>query len=240
MIDQIIPHITERIRTEIPRKQLITAQHDALDMFVFLRRHYPAFVTEQARNMARMPRCVSHADRTAPVYVDKKKPLCAECFVALVDARKERSNPVRSVRTLIFLGGTAANNPWREAFIADLAARGVDPAILFNPVVSDWNEEAQAREEVAKAKATHHVYYIADPMQGGNPLSAYSMVEAAMALYDQPDTTVVIFDTAGMEGHPLKAMNQAARILVQRHPNANIFTSVEAAKNWLADQLLSS
>jgi len=156
--------------------------------------------------------------------------LCGDCAL-------EDINGKETCMSLVFLGGTAANNPWREQFIADLVARGVDSTALFNPVVADWDEKAQAREEEAKAQATHHVYYIADPMQEGNPLSAYSMVEATMALYDRPDTTVIIFDTAGMGGHPLKAMNQAARVLVQRHPNANIFTSVELAKQWLVDQL---
>lgn len=93
MADQSLPHITDRIRTEIPREQLITAQHEALDMFVSLRRHYPAFAAEQALNEARMPRCVTHEDRVAPVYQDKTKPLCAECYVALVEARIEGSTP---------------------------------------------------------------------------------------------------------------------------------------------------
>jgi hypothetical protein len=88
MIDPIIQHSTQRILTEAPREQLIAAQHDALDMFVFLRRHYPAFVAEQARNEARMPRCVNHKDRVAPVYEGEKIPLCAECYVALVRARE--------------------------------------------------------------------------------------------------------------------------------------------------------
>lgn len=139
---------------------------------------------------------------------------------------------------IVFLGGTAANNPWREYLIADLRMRGVDPDLLFNPVVADWNEAAQAREEEAKASASFHLYYIADPMQPGNPLSAYSMVEATMELYDRPETAVVVFDTVGMDGHPLKAMNQCAKVLRRRFPNANIFSSREEAEDWLVGQLL--
>lgn len=139
---------------------------------------------------------------------------------------------------LVFLGGTAAKNPWREGFIANLVERGVHPSVLFNPVVSDWNEEAQRREEEAKAAANYLVFYVADPMLEGNPLSAYSMVEATMALYDQPERTVVVFDTTGMEGHPLKAMNQCAKVLTRRFSDANIFTSREEAEDWLAEQLL--
>ena len=129
---------------------------------------------------------------------------------------------------LIFLGGTAANNDWRTPFTAALIDAGVHPTAIFNPVVKDWNEAAQAREEAAKANATIHVYYIADPKQEGNPLSAYSMVEATMALYDHIDTAVVVFDTTGMSGHPLKAMDQTRKVLSKRFPNASILAAPDA------------
>jgi hypothetical protein len=138
---------------------------------------------------------------------------------------------------LVFLGGTAANNPWRDTVISDLVDRGIPRETLFNPVVADWNEAAQAAEEQAKFEASYHVYYIAAPMQEGNPLSAYSMVEATMALFDHPDSSVVAFDTESMEGHPLKAMNQAKRVLVNRFPGANIFGTREELTDWLASQL---
>lgn len=142
------------------------------------------------------------------------------------------------MRKLVFLGGTAANNNWREQFIESLVSLGVLPDILFNPVVKDWNEEAQQREETAKKEACHLVFYIADPKQDGNPLSAYSMVEATMALYDKPARTVIVFDTDGMSGHPLKAMNQTLKVLRARFPEANIFGTRQDAINWLTPRLL--
>jgi len=84
---------------------------------------------------------------------------------------------------LVFLGGTSGNNDWRDNFILTLVSKGVSKEVLFNPVVKDWNEEAQTREEKAKKEATHLIFYIADPKQEGDPLSTYSMVEATMALY---------------------------------------------------------
>jgi len=141
------------------------------------------------------------------------------------------------VSKLVFLGGTAGGNPWRERFIEALVGRGASRDALFNPVVKDWNEEAQRREETAKAEASHLVFYVADPKQDGNPLSAYSMVEATMALYDKAERTVVVFDTDGMSGHPLKAMNQALKVLRTRFPNANIFGTRQEALDWLAAQL---
>jgi len=88
MSKSIITHSTERIRTEIPREQLIVGQHEALDMFAFLRMYSPAFIAEQARNTARMPRCVNHSDRPMATY-ETDLALCADCYVALVRARME-------------------------------------------------------------------------------------------------------------------------------------------------------
>lgn len=141
-----------------------------------------------------------------------------------------------STITLIFLGGTCGGNNWRAPFTEILEERGIPSDKIFNPVVSDWNPEAQAAEEKAKALASHHVYCIADPRQDGNPISAYSILEAAMALYDKPETAVVVFDTTGMSGHPLKAMDQARKVLQERHPEARIFGSTAEALIWLAEQ----
>ena len=140
---------------------------------------------------------------------------------------------------LVFLGGTAANNSWRKGFIAKATGRGVPASFFFDPVVANWNEEAQRREEEAKVSASHLVFYIADPQQEGNPLSAYSMVEATMALYDKADRTVVVFDTVGISGHPLKAITQVLKVLKTRFPKANIFATPDEAIIWLCDETVA-
>jgi hypothetical protein len=139
------------------------------------------------------------------------------------------------LRDIVFLGGTVANNKWRARFTQALVACGVPTELIFNPVVENWDALAQAREEDAKRRAAVHVYYIASPMQEDNPLSAYSMVEATMALYDHGDTAVVIFDYYGMTGHPLKAMKQTEEVLRARHPAAKIFTGPRDAIQAIAD-----
>ena len=65
------------------------------------------------------------------------------------------------------------------------------------------------------------------------------MVEAAMALYDQGGSAVVVFDCEGMDGHPLKAMKQAEKVLRKRFPAANILGSRNEAVAWIANQLKS-
>jgi hypothetical protein len=132
----------------------------------------------------------------------------------------------------IFLGGTVGKNNWRESFTKQLVDRGYNPKTIFNPVVADWNAEAQAAEEAAKAFAEYHMYYIADPQQEGLSISGYSMVEATIALNDYPSSTVVVFDMDGMEGHALKAMKQTLAILKTRFPDRYILPSQEAAIDW--------
>jgi hypothetical protein len=137
---------------------------------------------------------------------------------------------------LVFLGGTVGGNKWRDGFIRDLKERGVDPDTLFNPVVADWNAAAQEAEEKAKANASHFIFYIADPQQEGNTTSFYSGIEATMALYDAPKTTVVVFDMNGMNGHALKGMTQSMKVLKRRFPDANILGGRDEALQWLCNQ----
>jgi hypothetical protein len=134
---------------------------------------------------------------------------------------------------LIFLGGTVGKNDWRDSFIDEAVQRGVERTSLFNPVVANWNEEAAKKEEEVKAAATSFVFYLADPKDGENHVSAYSMVEATMALYDNPDKTVVVFDNDGITGHAAKAMKQTEKVLRTRFPGATILASRADALDWL-------
>lgn len=142
------------------------------------------------------------------------------------------------MKYLVFLGGTVAGNGWRKKFIRELAALGVPYAELFNPVVEEWTEEAQAAEELAKKKATHMMFYLGAPMQDGNPLSTYSMIEATMALYDMPEKTVVVFDPHGIRGHALKSYRQTEKVLRARFPDKRIFSTLGEAIEWFADELI--
>lgn len=139
-------------------------------------------------------------------------------------------------KPLIFLGGTVAHNEWRSGFIAKLAERGIPEEYFFNPVVRDWDDAARAREEEAKTRADYLIFYIGDPQQTGDPLSADALVEATMALYDKSERTAVMFDTEGMRGHPLKVVQQVRTMLTARFPRAHIFATRDTLIDWLIAQ----
>jgi hypothetical protein len=143
------------------------------------------------------------------------------------------------MRTQVFLGGTAGDNHWREeVVIPQLKARGVPEGLLFNPIVSDWNEEVQAREDEVKRTARYMLFVISNPMTPGNEVSAYSLIEAVMALYDDYSRTVVALDTTGMSPHVVKAMKKGFKDLRNRFPDAPIFDDITSAVSWLAYKLL--
>jgi broad specificity polyphosphatase/5'/3'-nucleotidase SurE len=139
---------------------------------------------------------------------------------------------------LIFLGGTCGNNTWRTAFIEQLLARGVSGEVLYNPVVPDWNAEAQRREDHAKANHTAMVYYLADP-QDGTGISTYSIFEAQRGFYRNPDTTIIVFDTTGMSDHAMKVMTKIAKDLKHDFPHytGHIFDSPAHAQDWIVREL---
>jgi hypothetical protein len=143
--------------------------------------------------------------------------------------------------TKLFLGGTCGSNHWRETIvITGLLERGVSQYALFNPVVSHWDAAAQAREDAAKRTCAYQLYVIASPDPSAPEVanvSAYSLVEATMGLYDAPDRTVVLVDITGMAKHTAKAIAKCATDWQQRFPGAPIFTEYTALIDWLAPRL---
>lgn len=137
----------------------------------------------------------------------------------------------------IFLGGTCGNNPWRETIVIPrLLAKGVPQEALFNPVVSHWDAQAQAREDQAKQDEQFLLLFVIaspDPATTPKEVSGYSLVEVVMSLYDWPQRTVAVFDTAHMAQKTAKRMQKAAQDLQQRFPTAPIFLSYDTAIDWL-------
>jgi hypothetical protein len=156
----------------------------------------------------------------------------------LLAYKLHRLTSVSQEPIMIFLGGTAGNNPWRDSFITACLEKGIPSDMLFNPVVPDWNADAQAREDlIKKDPSTLMLYHISNPMQGTGQVSAYSLVEATMALYDHLDRTVVVFDTTGMTDHTLKSMKKIEADLRLRFPDAAVFSSPDEAIYYIVTRL---
>lgn len=144
------------------------------------------------------------------------------------------TQPAQEQEIQVFLGGVCGNNHWRASFMASLEGRGFSPAALFNPVVADWNEEAQAKEDAVKRAARFNLFYLGNNYLGGEGVPLYSLTEAVMGLYDDPQRTVVVFDVAGFARHTVKAFTKTMGDLRLRFPEAPIFDSLSDAADWLA------
>ena len=135
---------------------------------------------------------------------------------------------------VVFLGGTCGNNNWRDGLIERLKARGIPAEGLFNPVVKNWEQEAQRREDAMKADpSVTMLYMLADPMTEEGRLSFYSLLEATMSLYDAPERTAVVFDSTGMPSRSAKANDKACADLKKRFPDRPIFKTLAEAEDWL-------
>lgn len=135
----------------------------------------------------------------------------------------------------VFLGGTVAKNKWRDGFITRAVERGVSESVLFNPVTDNWDAAFQALEDSVKANADLMLFYLGDT-QDGSGLSVYSITEATMGLYDDPNRTVVVFDYTGIEGHALKAQTKIEKDLRKRFPQANIFGTLAEAEDFIVNR----
>lgn len=137
----------------------------------------------------------------------------------------------------VFLGGTCGENNWRENFIEKLTKMGVDKHKLFNPIVSNWDEEAQKKEDQAKEESKYLLFYIANPNTKGNEVSAYSLIELTMNLYDNPDSTIAVLDDSELSPDVSKALNKGFRDLKKRFPKSNIFSNIDEAMIFLSKSL---
>jgi len=150
----------------------------------------------------------------------------------------------------IFLGGTCGKNNWRDGLIDRLVARGIPQESLFNPVVLDWNEEAQKREDDLKADPNVKMLYYFSHTQnevdklrsteesGNYFLSFYSLFEAVTGLYDAPFRTIIVIDQTDIVPRAAKRLLKVANDLRRRFPGAPIFDSLSEAEDWLVADLI--
>jgi len=86
----------------------------------------------------------------------------------------------------VFLGGTCAGSKWREDLIRMLDTKRIG---YFDPVVPDWNAEAQAREVKERETCDYRLYWITPEMKG-----VYSIAEVVDDSNKRPTGTLFGFD----------------------------------------------
>ena len=134
------------------------------------------------------------------------------------------SDTAKAHQPLVFLGGTCNGSTWRSRMTCD----------YFDPVVSEWNEVARARELDARAHADIVLYALTPLMEG-----CYSVAEAVDDSNKRPASTVMVLLTAPDGGkeftsHQLRALRQTGE-LVKRN-GAAYFESLEEAVDFIAQR----
>lgn len=90
------------------------------------------------------------------------------------------------------MGGTCNGSTWRDDLIKMLAGSDVS---YFNPVVDDWNEEAQVNEEREKRLCDYHLFCFTPKMSG-----FYAIAEVVNSAHQNPEGTIICFlETDGID-----------------------------------------
>lgn len=82
----------------------------------------------------------------------------------------------------VFLGGTWNGSDWRDKLINNLNIN------YFNPVVDDWDEDAQ-REEIFQRETADYVLYVLTPKMKG----VFSVAEVVDDAHKRPEKTLFAF-----------------------------------------------
>ena len=83
----------------------------------------------------------------------------------------------------VFLGGTCNESIWRDELISLIGFS--NKLSLFNPVVEDWNKEAQEQEIIERENCDHCLYVITPKMLG-----TYSIAEVVDDSNKRPEKTL--------------------------------------------------
>ena len=106
----------------------------------------------------------------------------------------------------VFLGGTTNNSTWRDELIKLLK---ID---YFNPVVDDWDEDAQ-KEELKQRKNCDFCLYVITPKMEG----VYSIAEVVDDSNKRPDKTIFAYlledDDKEFNKHQIKSLDMVGKMV---------------------------
>lgn len=107
----------------------------------------------------------------------------------------------------VFLGGTCNNSEWREQLIPLLEKKKIN---YFDPVVEDWNEEAQATEELEKTICGIELYVITSKMKG-----VFSIAEVVSSVFKNPKGTIFIVVDKGFNEAQLRSLSAVGKLVAE-------------------------
>jgi hypothetical protein len=106
----------------------------------------------------------------------------------------------------VFLGGTTNKSDWRDKLIKKLKLD------YFNPVVDDWDEEAQ-KEEIRQRKSCDYVLYVITPKMEG----VYSIAEVVDDSNKQPKKTIFTYiledNDKSFSKHQIKSLDMVGEMI---------------------------
>lgn len=127
----------------------------------------------------------------------------------------------------VFLGGTCNETTWRGDLIKLLDGSVVN---YFDPVVSDWNEEAQKREEQAKKDSDFCLYVITPKMTG-----VFSIAEVVDDSNKKPAKTLFVVlpesDGSKFDKGQLKSLDAVKEIIIAN--GATVYNSLSECADFL-------
>lgn len=127
----------------------------------------------------------------------------------------------------VFLGGTWNNSQWRELLIKKLKIP------YFNPIVDDWNEDAQ-KEEENQRKNAKFVLFVITPLMTG----VFSIAEVVDCSNKRPKSTLLCIlkkdNKKEFDKSQLKSLDQVKKMVQDN--GAEIFDNLSDVADFLNNQ----
>lgn len=125
----------------------------------------------------------------------------------------------------VFLGGTCSGYDWRQDLIPKLKIN------YFNPVVDDWNEQAQKNEIYEREHDDFVLYTITSDMKG-----IYSIAEVVDDSNKRPVKTILCILYDGFDPFQIKSL-KALSNMVSKNGSA-VFDNIDDVAEYLNKQTI--
>jgi len=124
----------------------------------------------------------------------------------------------------VFLGGTCNGSTWRAQIIPKLKVN------YFNPVVGDWNEKSQQKENEMKQICDFFLYVITPEMTG-----TFSIAEAVDSSNKNPEQTVFVilkeYDTKKFTAEQWRSLETCAGLV--KNNGAKVYFDLTPAVSYI-------